>query len=281
MLERVLVALLAGGHLLLEGVPGLAKTLTIQTLAEALDASFRRIQFTPDLVPADLVGHPDLPPLDRQLRHRARPGVLQLPARRRDQPRTGQGPERAARGDAGAPGHDRPREPPRPDPVPRDGDPEPDRVRGHLPAARGPDRPVHDEGRRRLPDRRRGGHGRRALPPARGRGARDPRRGRARPAPGRDPEHLRRPGDHRLRGRRSSPPPATPSSSGRAPSRATSPTAPARAARSTSSTPPGRSRCCAAAGTSSRPTSPTSPPTSSATASSRASRPSPRRSPRT
>jgi MoxR-like ATPase len=56
MLERVLVALLSGGHLLLEGVPGLAKTLTIRTLAEALDASFRRIQFTPDLVPADLVG---------------------------------------------------------------------------------------------------------------------------------------------------------------------------------------------------------------------------------
>ncbi len=56
MLERVLVALLSGGHLLLEGVPGLAKTLTIKTLAEALDASFRRIQFTPDLVPADLVG---------------------------------------------------------------------------------------------------------------------------------------------------------------------------------------------------------------------------------
>src|SRR5918995_70387 len=51
MLERVLVALLAGGHLLLEGVPGLAKTLTIRTLADALDASFRRIQFTPDLVP--------------------------------------------------------------------------------------------------------------------------------------------------------------------------------------------------------------------------------------
>ena len=56
MLERVLVALLAGGHLLLEGVPGLAKTLTIRTLADALDAKFRRIQFTPDLVPADLVG---------------------------------------------------------------------------------------------------------------------------------------------------------------------------------------------------------------------------------
>ena len=56
MLERVLVALLAGGHLLLEGVPGLAKTLTVKTLADVLDASFQRIQFTPDLVPADLVG---------------------------------------------------------------------------------------------------------------------------------------------------------------------------------------------------------------------------------
>jgi MoxR-like ATPase len=56
MLERVLVALLSGGHLLLEGVPGLAKTLTIKTLADVLHASFRRIQFTPDLVPADLVG---------------------------------------------------------------------------------------------------------------------------------------------------------------------------------------------------------------------------------
>src|SRR5213595_2382134 len=55
-LERVLVAVLAGGHLLVEGVPGLAKTLTVKTLAAALRGSFRRIQFTPDLVPADLVG---------------------------------------------------------------------------------------------------------------------------------------------------------------------------------------------------------------------------------
>ena len=55
-LERVLVALLAGGHLLVEGVPGLAKTLTIATLAKAMQSSFKRIQFTPDLVPADLIG---------------------------------------------------------------------------------------------------------------------------------------------------------------------------------------------------------------------------------
>ena len=56
MLERVLVGLLSGGHLLLEGVPGLAKTLTIKTLAEVLGGSFKRIQFTPDLMPSDLVG---------------------------------------------------------------------------------------------------------------------------------------------------------------------------------------------------------------------------------
>jgi MoxR-like ATPase len=55
-LERVMVALLAQGHLLVEGVPGLAKTLTIKTLAATLRGSFKRIQFTPDLVPADLVG---------------------------------------------------------------------------------------------------------------------------------------------------------------------------------------------------------------------------------
>jgi MoxR-like ATPase len=55
-LERVMVAILAEGHLLVEGVPGLAKTLTVKTLASTIRGSFRRIQFTPDLVPADLVG---------------------------------------------------------------------------------------------------------------------------------------------------------------------------------------------------------------------------------
>jgi MoxR-like ATPase len=56
MLERVLVSLLAGGHVLIEGVPGLAKTLTIKTAAAVLGGSFQRVQFTPDLVPSDLVG---------------------------------------------------------------------------------------------------------------------------------------------------------------------------------------------------------------------------------
>lgn len=56
MLERLLVALIARGHILIEGVPGLAKTLAIKSTADAIGASFKRIQFTPDLVPADLIG---------------------------------------------------------------------------------------------------------------------------------------------------------------------------------------------------------------------------------
>jgi MoxR-like ATPase len=71
MLERLLVSLLAGGHVLLEGVPGLAKTLTLKTLAAVLGGSFGRIQFTPDLVPADLIGtrvwRPDQSRFDTEL----------------------------------------------------------------------------------------------------------------------------------------------------------------------------------------------------------------------
>jgi MoxR-like ATPase len=71
MLERVLVCLLAGGHVLIEGVPGLAKTLTIKTTAAVLGGSFQRVQFTPDLVPSDLVGtriyRPDKTEFDTEL----------------------------------------------------------------------------------------------------------------------------------------------------------------------------------------------------------------------
>src|SRR5688572_7220171 len=56
MVERVLIGLLCNGHVLLEGVPGLAKTLTVRTISDCLSASFMRVQFTPDLLPADLVG---------------------------------------------------------------------------------------------------------------------------------------------------------------------------------------------------------------------------------
>src|SRR5258707_2539496 len=71
MLERVIVALIEGGHVLLEGVPGLAKTLTVKTVADVLGGSFKRLQFTPDLVPADLVGtriyRPDTGGFDTEL----------------------------------------------------------------------------------------------------------------------------------------------------------------------------------------------------------------------
>jgi MoxR-like ATPase len=56
MVERVLIGLLTGGHVLLEGVPGLAKTLTVNTLCRVIQAKFQRVQFTPDLLPADLIG---------------------------------------------------------------------------------------------------------------------------------------------------------------------------------------------------------------------------------
>src|SRR5574344_1768052 len=56
MTERLLIGLLSNGHILLEGVPGLAKTLAIKTLTTVIDANFSRIQFTPDLLPADLIG---------------------------------------------------------------------------------------------------------------------------------------------------------------------------------------------------------------------------------
>jgi MoxR-like ATPase len=56
MVDRLLIGLLSNGHVLLEGVPGLAKTLTIKSMAQAIHAKFSRIQFTPDLLPADVVG---------------------------------------------------------------------------------------------------------------------------------------------------------------------------------------------------------------------------------
>jgi MoxR-like ATPase len=57
VIEQVLIALLAGGHVLIEGVPGLGKTLLVRALAKTFDGRFARIQFTPDLMPADVTGH--------------------------------------------------------------------------------------------------------------------------------------------------------------------------------------------------------------------------------
>ena len=87
LLERMLVALLARGHLLVEGVPGLAKTMAVKTLAQAIGGEFQRIQFTPDLVPADVVGTRIYNQRDGRVPGLARAGLHQPAARRRDQPR--------------------------------------------------------------------------------------------------------------------------------------------------------------------------------------------------
>ena len=73
LVERLLIAMLCRGHILIEGVPGLAKTLTVSTLARAIDASFVRIQFTPDLLPADLTGTTIYSPQDGQFHVRKGP----------------------------------------------------------------------------------------------------------------------------------------------------------------------------------------------------------------
>ena len=164
MLERLLVSLLAGGHVLLEGVPGLAKTLTVKTLATVLGGSYSRIQFTPDLVPADLVGtriyRPDTGAFDTELgpvlcNFLLADEINRAPAKVQSALLEVMQEQQVTIGGttfAGAAA------------VHRDGDPEPDRVRGHLSAARGAARPLPDEDPRRLPERRRGGGGRRAQP---------------------------------------------------------------------------------------------------------------------
>src|SRR5262245_22533522 len=145
--------------------------------------------------------HADLPAGRGHLRYGARPGLLQLLARRRDQPCAREGSIGPARGDAGAAGHDRTHDLRGARAVPRDGDAEPDRIRRHLPAARGAGRPVHAEDPDRLSGARRGADDR-AAPARRAAGA-------ASGALARRPEeaaaarrrHLRRPGARQLRRR--------------------------------------------------------------------------------
>ena len=78
MIERLLIGLLSGGHILLEGVPGLAKTLAVKTLAEIVELSFSRIQFTPDLLPADLIGTMVFDPKGQEFRVKHGPIFAQL-----------------------------------------------------------------------------------------------------------------------------------------------------------------------------------------------------------
>ena len=107
MLSRLLIALLTGGHVLLEGVPGLAKTTAIKALAAAIRCKFNRIQFTPDLLPADLIGTLIYNPREGAFTYPQGADLRQFHSGRRNQPGPVQGAVGAARGDAGAPGDDR------------------------------------------------------------------------------------------------------------------------------------------------------------------------------
>ena len=249
MLERVLVALLAGGHVLLEGVPGLAKTLTVKTLAPRARRHVQPRAVHAGPRPGRPRRHARLAPGHRHVRHRARPGLRQPAARRRDQPRAREGAVGAARGHAGAAGDDRRRDLPRPVAVPRARHAEPDRVRGHVPAARGPGRPLPAEDPRRLPEPRGRVGGRRARHRGRARGAAGARGGRA-------ARSIARPFARSPSSAATSPTPSrwptprgTRRSTASATSRAGSRSARARAVRSAWCRPPRRSRCCAVAAT--------------------------------
>ena len=111
VLEELLITVFAGGHNLLEGVPGLAKTLMINTLAQLLSLQFKRIQFTPDLMPSDIVGtnviEEDHTTGKRVTVFVAGPDLHQHRPGRRNQPHAAQDAGRAAAGDAGKGSHRR------------------------------------------------------------------------------------------------------------------------------------------------------------------------------
>ena len=181
VLEHVIVSLLAEGHILVEDYPGVGKTALARALCALgrLPVRARAVHGRP--AAGRHRGHQRLQPARGAVRVPARPDLRQHRDRRRDQPRLAEDPVRPARVHAGAPGHRRRH-------LARAGaavhglrDAEPGRVRGHLPAARGPGRPLHDPRLARLPERRGGGRDagrpRGARPRARPRGGRRPRRG--------------------------------------------------------------------------------------------------------
>ena len=147
VVDHLLVALFARGHCLFVGVPGLAKTLLISTLAEALDLTFNRIQFTPDLMPSDITGtdvlEEDHTTGKRAFRFVHGPifaNLLLADEINRTPPKT---QAALAPGHAGVPGHRRRPDLPARPALPRLRDPEPHRAGGDLPAPRGPARPLH------------------------------------------------------------------------------------------------------------------------------------------
>ena len=156
-LRLCVLCLVSEGHLIIEDFPGVGKTMLAKAMARSLDCSFSRLQFTPDLLPVGRHGRQRLQPALERVRVPAGPDLREPSPRRRDQPRPTEDPGRAPRVHAGEPGHDRRRQLRARPAVHGHGDPEPDRVRGHVPAARGAARPLHDAARHRLPAARPGG----------------------------------------------------------------------------------------------------------------------------
>ena len=160
VVDELLNALMANGHALLVGVPGLAKTLLIQTVAEALDLNFSRIQFTPDLMPTDITGteviEEDRTTGKRVFRFRERTYLREHRLGGRDQPDAAQDAGCPARGDAGAFSDRRRRHLPTEPPVLRARHAEPHRAGRHVPSSGSSTRQIHaraadllsDEGRR-------------------------------------------------------------------------------------------------------------------------------------
>jgi MoxR-like ATPase len=107
LVDRLLIGLLGNGHVLLEGLPGLAKTLSVKTLSAALSTQFQRIQFTPDLLPADLVGTQIYNPKEGSFSHPAGPPVRQHHSGGRSEPRARQSAKRPAGSHAGTAGDHR------------------------------------------------------------------------------------------------------------------------------------------------------------------------------
>ena len=105
LLERMVVALLSRGHILVEGVPGLAKTMAVKTLSQAIGGEFQRIQFTPDLMPADLVGTRIYNQKTGEFNTSLGPVFANLLLADEINRAPRQGAKRPARGDAGAAGH--------------------------------------------------------------------------------------------------------------------------------------------------------------------------------